>query len=164
MSRGVRRRLPAAGRPGSEATAGLLAEARLLSGDFDRLTQAVADRVGLSTSDLGAMDFISTHGRVTAGQIAQHLHLTTGAITGLIDRLERAGFARRRPDADDRRRVVVVPTAKGERIAELFVPLAAALRGTVQGYSEKEIDLLTDFLRKMRDAVAATVEETRPKP
>lgn len=153
MSRGMR----------AKATAGLLAEARRLSADFDRLSQAVADKVGLSTSDLGAMDYITTYREVTAGQIAQHLHLTTGAITGLIDRLERAGLARRRPDADDRRRVVVSPTAKGERIAELFTPLGAALRGGVQGYSDKEIALITEFLRKMRAAVIATVEETRPK-
>ncbi len=117
------------------ATARLLAEARDLSGDFDRLSQAVAEKVGLSPTDLLAMDLISRDGHVTAGQIAGHLHLTTGAITGLIDRLERSGFARRRADPEDRRRVVVVPTPKGDRIGELFGPLALALRRTTDGYA-----------------------------
>jgi len=143
------------------ATARLLAEARDLSGDFDRLSQAVAERVGVSQTDLLAMDLISRDGHVTAGQIASHLHLTSGAITGLIDRLERSGFAKRQADPKDRRRVVVVSTPKGDRISELFVPLALALRRTTEGYSEKDLATLTDFLTKMRSAVANTVENIR---
>lgn len=151
MSRGVK----------AAATASLLAEARELSGDFDLLSQAVAEKVGLSPTDLLAMDLISRDGHVTAGQIASHLHLTSGAITGLIDRLERSGFAKRASDAKDRRRVVVVPTPKGDQIGELFRPLALALRRTTEGYSEKDLAMLTDFLRKMRTAVAGTVETIR---
>jgi DNA-binding MarR family transcriptional regulator len=151
LSRGVRQ----------AATARLLTEARGLSGDFDRLSQAVAERVGVSQTDLLAMDLISRDGHVTAGQIASHLHLTSGAITGLIDRLERSGFAKRQADPKDRRRVVVVSTPKGDRISELFVPLALALRRTTEGYSEKDLATLTDFLTKMRSAVANTVETIR---
>ena len=151
MSRGVR----------TAATARLLAEARELSGDFDRLSQTVAERVGLSQTDLLAMDLITRDAHVTAGQIATHLHLTTGAITGLIDRLERSGFARRQADANDRRRVVVVATPRGDRVGELFGPLAGALRRTTEGYSERDLSMLTDFVRKMRMAVNATVESVR---
>ena len=140
------------------ATASLLAEARGLSGDFDRLSQVVAERVGLSQTDLLAMDLISRDGRATAGQLATHLHLTTGAITGLIDRLERTGFAKRQADPKDRRRVVVVPTVKGDRVGDLFGPLAIALRRATGAYSEKDLTLLTEFLRKMRAAIADSVE------
>lgn len=143
------------------ATAGLLAEARALSTDFDRLSHAVAERVGLSQTDLLAMDLISSNSHVTAGQLARHLHLTSGAITGLIDRLERSGFARRQSDPKDRRRVVVVPTAKGDRVGELFGPLGLGLRRTTEGYSEKDLAMLTEFLSKMRTAIAATVEGIR---
>jgi Transcriptional regulators len=107
------------------------------------------------------MDLISSGKHVTAGQLAEHLHVTTGAITGLIDRLERSGFARRQADPGDRRRVVVVPTRKGDRVGELFGPLAIALRRTTEGYSEKDLLLLTEFIRKMRAAVAGTVEGIR---
>jgi len=143
------------------STARLLAEARQLSGDFDRLSQAVAEKVGLSPSDLLAMDLISRDGHATAGQIASHLQLTSGAITGLIDRLERAGFAKRATDKSDRRRVVVVPTTKEARIGELFQPLAAALKRTTAGYSERDLAMLADFIQKMRAAVAGTVETIR---
>ena len=151
MSRGLK----------AEATSQLLAEARALSGDFDRLSQAVAERVGLNSTDLMAMDLISHDRSVTAGQIANHLHLTTGAITGLLDRLERAGFARRTADAKDRRRVFVVPTPKGDRIEELFAPLAVALRRAVEGYSQKDIAVLSEFLSRMRTSVAGTVDAIR---
>src|SRR5689334_13371002 len=95
-------------RPSEASVDSLLLEARGLSADFDLLSQTVAERVGLSTTELLAMDLISRDGAVTAGQLATHLHLTTGAITGLIDRLERGGYAKRRSDKADRRRVLVV--------------------------------------------------------
>jgi DNA-binding MarR family transcriptional regulator len=143
------------------STARLLAEARQLSGDFDRLSQAVAEKVGLSQTDLLAMDLISRDGHVTAGQIASHLHLTSGAITGLIDRLEHAGFAKRATDRRDRRRVVVVPTTEEARIGELFQPLAAALKRATEGYSERDLAMLADFIQKMRTALASSVETIR---
>lgn len=151
MSRGLR----------AAATANLLAETRELSGAFDRLSLAVAERLGLSHTDLLAMDLINGDGPVTAGHLATHLHLTTGAITGLIDRLERAGFAKRQAHANDRRRVVVAPTAKGERLSELFAPLATALRRATDDYSDKDLAMLIEFLGIMRTAVAATVDSIR---
>jgi len=141
----------------------LLLEARGLSGDFDLLSQTVAERVGLSTTELLAMDLISRDGAVTAGQLATHLHLTTGAITGLIDRLERAGYAKRRSDKADRRRVLVVSTPRGDRIGALFGPLGAALRQATRGYSAQELATLTDFVRRLRSAVAMTSEGIREK-
>ena len=139
----------------------LLLEARGLSGDFDLLSQTVAERVGLSTTELLAMDLISRGGAVTAGQLATHLHLTTGAITGLIDRLERAGYAKRRSDKADRRRVLVVSTPRGDRIGALFGPLGGALRQATRGYSAQELATLIDFVKRLRSAVAMTSEGIR---
>ena len=145
----------------ASTAANLLAEARGLSGDFDKLSQAVADEVGLSPTELLAMDLISRHEQVTAGRLAEELHLTTGAITGLIDRLERAGFARRKADPKDRRRVLLVATAKEERIAALYSPLATTLRQAVGGYTEQEAAVLADFVRKLRSAVSGSAESVR---
>jgi DNA-binding MarR family transcriptional regulator len=145
------------------AASGLLDEARALSGDLDKLSQAVSDRVGLSSRELLAMDLISRNGQVTAGELAEELHLTSGAITGLIDRLERAGFARRVSDPNDRRRVLVAATAKEKRIAGLYEPLAAGLRRTVDAYSEQELATLTDFLRKLRAVIGGAAEGLRPR-
>ena len=139
----------------------LLAEARSLSGDFDQLSQVVSEKVGLSPTELLAMDLISRQGRVTAGMLARELHLTTGAITGLIDRLEQAGFARRSADPTDRRRVIVTATAKERRVSELYGPLATALRRAVEGYSEKDLAILTEFIRRLRAVVANSAEGIR---
>ena len=143
------------------SAAHVLDEARGLSGDFDKLSQAVAERVGLTATELLAMDLISRGSNVTAGDLARELNLTTGAITGLIDRLERGGYARRRADAVDRRRVLVTPTTKEVRVSELYGPLARALRNAVAGYSEAELSTLIDFLRKLRTAVAESAGAIR---
>lgn len=145
----------------SAAVQALLDEARALSGDFDGLSQAVAERTGLNPTDLLAMDLISRNEGVTAGQLAERLQLTSGAITGLIDRLERAGFARRAADPKDRRRVLVVRTPKEQRIGDLYVSLALALRRSAERYSDKDLALLTDFLRELRDVVGKSTENIR---
>ena len=132
-----------------------------MSGDFDQLSQVVSEEVGLSPTELLAMDLISRDGRVTAGMLARELHLTTGAITGVIDRLERAGFARRSADPTDRRRVIVTATAKERRVGELYRPLAIALRRAVEGYSEKDLATITEFIRRLRAVVANTAEGIR---
>src|ERR1700709_952155 len=64
--------------------------------------QAVADSVGISGSDLECMDFLILEGRVTAGRLAEVTGLTTGAITGVVDRLEKGGLVRREGDGADR--------------------------------------------------------------
>ena len=143
------------------ATQALLEEARALSADFDQLSQAVADRVGLSPGDLLAMDVITRRGKVSAGELARELQLTTGAITGLLDRLQAAGYARRAADPGDRRRVLVEATAKERRVGELYGPLAAALRKAVERYSERDLATLTEFIRALRSAVSRTAEGVR---
>jgi DNA-binding MarR family transcriptional regulator len=133
-------------------------EARGLSAEFDKLSQAVAQHAGLSPIELLAMDLISRGQPVTAGFLAKELRLTTGGVTGLIDRLERAGFAKRAADPNDRRRVVVQPTAKEQRIGALYRPLDASLKRALEGYSQHDLATLTDFVRKLRLAVAGTVQ------
>ena len=66
--------------------------------------QTVANRVGLSSSDMECLDFLILEGRVTAGRLAEVTGLTTGAITGVVDRLEEAGLVRRERDDHDRDR------------------------------------------------------------
>ena len=72
-------------------------------------SQAVADRVGISPTDLETLDILVRSGPMTAGRLAELTGLTTGAITGLVDRLERRGYAHREPHPTDRRSVIVQP-------------------------------------------------------
>ena len=69
----------------------------------------VAQRVGLGASDGQFMTLLNVHGPLTPGELARHTGMTTGTVTGVLDRLERAGLVERRRDTADRRRVVVTP-------------------------------------------------------
>src|SRR5262245_54483749 len=90
-------------------------------------SQAVAEHLGVNSTDLECLDFVVLRGALTAGELATLTGLTTGAITGVIDRLERAGFARRERDPKDRRKVLVraLPVV-ARRIAPLFEPMERA--------------------------------------
>src|ERR1700758_3733827 len=79
--------------------------------------KTVADRAGISASDMDCMDFLNLEGRMTAGRLAELTGLTTGAITGVVDRLEKAGYVRRERDESDRRQVFIVPVP--ERAMEI---------------------------------------------
>ena len=93
-------------------------EMRRISAQSVMFSQAVAERLDLNPTDLECLGIIGETGALTAGQLAELTGLTTGAITGVIDRLERAGYVRREQDASDRRRVIVqpVPETAQERI------------------------------------------------
>src|ERR1700724_4256187 len=100
---------PAVSRP--KARAALMEElehaVRRSSGLGVIFGQTVANRAGISASDLECLDFLNLEGRVTAGRLAEVAGLTTGAITGVIDRLEKAGLVRRERDSEDRRKVFI---------------------------------------------------------
>ncbi len=92
------------------------------------LEQVVADRLGVARTDLVIASLLAVHGPQSAGQLADSTGLTTGAVTGSLDRLERVGFARRTADPGDRRRVIV--TLRHERlgpVVALYEPLHRAL-------------------------------------
>ena len=152
------------------------ARAKLLS-DLDRefrqasglgvvFSQAVADRVGITGSDLECLDFIGLRGGVaSAGELAEATGLTTGAVTGMIDRLEKAGFARRERDVEDRRKVLVrlLPTAE-KRIAPIYFSLQQAMQELLSHYSDEQLALLHDFAAKSGRIMAEEIAKQRTKP
>ena len=81
----------------------------------DVVDELVSQLMGINRTDSRCMDILDQHGSMSAGDLAEASRLTTGAITAVIDRLERAGFARRVPDPSDRRRVLVELDAEGVR-------------------------------------------------
>src|SRR5882757_9685446 len=90
---------------------------------FDNLA---AERLGVNQTDLHCLNAIENAGGLTAGQLAAAVGVTTGAVTGAVDRLERAGFARRVADPADRRRVKIEVTPEFyARAAAIWGPLAA---------------------------------------
>src|ERR1044071_4824275 len=90
--------------------------------------QTVANTVGISGSDLECLDFLNLEGRVTAGRLAEVTGLTTGAITGVVDRLEKAGYVRRERDEADRRKVFIsVIEEKAAELGKFYVPMQEAM-------------------------------------
>jgi hypothetical protein len=127
--------------------AALVGEFRELSAATVMFHQAVADRLGMNITDHKCADILSRTGAITAGELARRTGLTTGAITGVIDRLERAGLVRRAEDPGDRRRVIIEPDAgRMERvIGPLFGSMARAADGLCARYSTRELAVIRDF-------------------
>jgi DNA-binding MarR family transcriptional regulator len=109
---------------------------------------AFCELLGINRTDNTALDVLERAGRMTAGELARELRLTTGAVTALIDRLEAAGFVRRVPDATDRRRVVVELTSLTlELTGMIYGPIAQDYQQMARRYSVQELELILDFMR-----------------
>ena len=133
---------------------------RELAASLDALTNAASPHAGLNRTDIRALDIINMQEGLTAGQLAARLKLTTGAITGVLDRLERAGHARRTHDQDDRRRVMVQPTAEARRYGSLvFGELGRELDVLLARYSRRDRELIDNFLRSINHIVAQRADQ-----
>src|SRR5436309_4774766 len=122
-------------------------------------SQAVADSAGVSSSDLECLDFLNLEGRVTAGRLAEVTGLTTGAITGVVDRLEKAGFVRRERDAVDRRKVFIATVPENvARIGRFYVPMQQAMQKVCSTFSDAELALLLRFANDGYKAVLQATE------
>lgn len=132
---------------------------RRMSADSVLHSQAIASRLGISSTDLECLDFVAMRGPLTAGELAQASGLTTGAITGVIDRLERAGFARRERDANDRRKVLVHLQPEVEtRIAPMFEPMQHAANAVLETYSDEELAWLLTFMQRISAAAGEAMK------
>ena len=123
--------------------------------------QGVADALGLHITDHKCLDLIRHYGAMPAGRLGEMTGLTTGAVTGVIDRLEKAGYVRRANDPKDRRRTIVEPTQnkKWERKIEgIFMPLHESLHKLLSSYSDSELGFLLDVLTK---SIEMTREESK---
>jgi DNA-binding MarR family transcriptional regulator len=154
----VSRQLP----PRSELQQGLFVAGRQLSTATIMFHQAVADCLGLNVTDHKCIDLLLLNGPLTAGELAAMTGLTTGAITAVIDRLERAGFARRQDDPDDRRRVIVsVVVQRCRDIERLFQPFAASFGELTDRYSDKELAVILDFMNRSGQGLHQSTLELR---
>ncbi|NUR96347.1 MAG: MarR family transcriptional regulator [Kribbellaceae bacterium] len=118
---------------------------------------AVSAKVGLGGSDSQFMTLLQTYGPLTPRQLAEYTGLTSGTITGVIDRLEAHGFVTREPDPKDRRKVVVTPSL--EKIQEKLVPLYAEQGERMQQLlatrSVEELRVISQFLADSVDNAVA---------
>jgi DNA-binding MarR family transcriptional regulator len=133
--------------------------------------QTVANVAGISGSDFECLDFLNLEGRVTAGRLAELTGLTTGAITGVVDRLEKAGLVRRERDEADRRKVFIAIVPENvAAIGRFYVPMQQAMLKLWSTYSDAELRLLLRFadegyrtMLEATEALKAAVETPAEK-
>jgi DNA-binding MarR family transcriptional regulator len=121
---------------------------------------AVAAAHGLSATEEKALDLLERFGPLTAGELAKRSGLAPASVTGLINRLERKGFARRIAHPSDRRSILVEVDA--ERVYAAMAPLFADWVGSLHelyaGYTDEQLELILHFLtevaRRQREATA----------
>ncbi|MEV3965688.1 MarR family transcriptional regulator [Nocardia sp. NPDC050193] len=124
---------------------------------------AVANRLGIAITDLSCLNLLSMDGPRTPGQLAQDIGITRGgAVTAMIDRLERAGYVARERDPADRRRVLVVITGKAaQQVSPLFAGLGRAIGEELVGRDPESLADLLDFVTASTDALTHATDSLR---
>lgn len=149
---------------------------RRYSVDAQHIGHAFAGLHGLNPTDLQAliavMDAELVGDPITPGRLGEQLNLSSGSVTALIDRLERAGHIRRDRDTADRRKVLVHYADQGAALArEFFGPLGRRTDAVMAGFDDAELDTVHRFLaamvtsmREHRDDVRAARGEPQRRP
>ena len=140
-------------------------EARWQSVHSVLLSQLAASRAGLDPTTIEAFDVLQLSGPITAGRLGELTGLTSSSVTSLIDRLVAAGLARREADPADRRRVVVrplpVPESIEEAVGPIYREIGQGMDDIYARYSEAELALLRDFLRRTNEMTAHSITALR---
>jgi DNA-binding MarR family transcriptional regulator len=127
------------------------------------MNHTVAGKTGINVTDAQAVNLLSLDGPMTPGQLAQSMGITTGgAITAVVDRLEKAGLVKRSRDPDDRRKVIVelVPDSFA-RIAAYFRPIVEETNRILASYSDDQLRLVLDFTRAANDAMPDIIKKVQ---
>jgi DNA-binding MarR family transcriptional regulator len=125
---------------------------------------AIAERLGLGPSDHKCLDLLLQHGELTGSQLAAMTGLTTGAVTGVVNRLESANFLRRRPDPADGRRQLLKPVPEGvEEVAAVFAENGPALDRLTAGLSPDQVDAVLTFLARATDELEERTTRLRAR-
>jgi DNA-binding MarR family transcriptional regulator len=130
-----------------------------------QMHEAVARKAGLSGTDHKYLGFLIERGQMTAGELSNLTGLTTGAVTGLIDRFEKKNLVKRRFAEDDRRKVIIEPNT--ENIMALFVPLYEEFRNKseelIASFSNEEIEIIETYLLKAIEIMNETIKKLNGK-
>ena len=129
----------------------------------DRLRANLARRAGMSESELDALEHLEADGPLTQRELGTRLSLTSGAVTMLVDRLEQAGWVRRRPHPDDRRGVLLTLSERAVDDAPSgLVSYHAAIRALVGRVPAGDRATITRFLTAAAEAAADAADDLAP--
>ncbi len=123
---------------------------------------AVADAIGLHQTDQECIDLLDWTGPLSAGEIGDHLGLSSGAVTAVIDRLEAGGWVSRQRDPEDRRRVIVwLSTERSAELWPLYQPLAESMGAYRDSLGARELRVVVEFLEFANEAIAEATRHAR---
>jgi DNA-binding MarR family transcriptional regulator len=137
---------------------------REVAGQSVLLSETVARHAGLSSADLEVLGEIEQHGPLPAGRLGELTGLSPAAVTGLIDRLERAGVVARGADPADRRRVLVGVAPGAARIAEMYDAIAVDANELAARFDERELAAIAAYLRGMLEVGVRHVARLESPP
>jgi DNA-binding MarR family transcriptional regulator len=124
--------------------------------------EVAAQKLGVNRTDLRCLNIVENQGPMTAGRLAELSGLTTAAVTAVLDRLERAGYARRVRDQKDRRQVIVELTPLlGERAGSIWGPLGQEAGAVFARMSVDELKSVIEYHRLGRELNERHVERVR---
>ena len=130
-----------------------------------QMHEAIGRKAGLSGTDHKYLGFLIQKGQMTAGELSNLTGLTTGAITGLIDRFEKKKLVKRQYAEDDRRKVIIEPNTKN--IMALLEPLYREFRNKSEklfaSFSNKEIKILETYFLKAIEVMNETTNKLNDK-
>ncbi|MFD0900456.1 MarR family winged helix-turn-helix transcriptional regulator [Actinomadura sediminis] len=130
-----------------------------------QLNALIAERMGVTTSDLDCLDALNKHGPATASTLVGRVGLTSGSVSRMLDRLDAAGCIRRRPDPADRRRVLIEPTAEGlEQVRSYYAGLAACTLDDLAEFTDEELAVVQRFIDKARRSTTDELARLRRTP
>ncbi len=125
---------------------------------------AVAERLGLGPSDHRCLDLLVQHGELTGSRLAAMTGLTTGAVTGVVHRLEAAGFLHRRPDpTDGRRQLLQAVPERVEEVTAVFTEDGPDLDRLTAGMTRDQVDAVLTFLSRATDELAECAVRLRAR-
>ena len=127
--------------------------------------EAIARKAGLSGADHKYLGLILQHKELTAGEIAKLTGLTTGAVTGLIDRLEKKKLLKRQFTKDDRRKVIIIPNVENSMklLQPIFNELQQRTTALINSFSEKEIQIIERYFVEATTIMNETADNLNNK-
>ncbi len=135
---------------------------RVMQVATDLFDDAVAEQLGINRTDLRVLDVLERLGPLTPSRLAELNHLSRPAMTAVIDRLQRAGYARRIADPSDRRQLLVEITPGARRRAmEIYGPFVERSQRQFRGYTANELEAVSRFLEDAIGVTEAQLERIR---
>jgi DNA-binding MarR family transcriptional regulator len=127
-------------------------------------THGIAQRIGLSATEFECYSLLLEQGPMTAGQLGAACGLSSGGVTGLINRLLRQGFVTRERDPKDRRRVIITGVQNQvvhQKLLALYAPVGQGFDEMMTHYSDAQLKTLLDFMQRADDMIVGVLGQMR---